>query len=364
MKLSHSATKIYNECSLRYDLHYNKRLRSKTTGSALIFGNALDKAFNKLLISKNLTEAEAEFRTAMLNIEYNKKTIHIPTSPLITYFKSDFDADLLIEEDYQKFGAVAKSLDYTVNPRELPAFLEYLHNLKKKRQALNTAEETLFALGNYLSLVRKGILMLKAYNDKILPQIKEVISIQEEIELTNNDGDSITGFIDLVVRLNDDNIYIADNKTSSDFKYYPDDSAKNSNQLVLYKHATQHKYHAKGVAYFVLLKKVQKTITKICSKCGNDGTGGRHNTCNVGKGKKKCGGKWNETINFDILTKNVINEVEEQTEDNIIQMYDDTVQAIKQEIFTPNWNSCGAGPIACPYKNLCHKNDDSDLEKI
>jgi PD-(D/E)XK nuclease superfamily len=366
MKISNSSTKVYKDCGLKYKYSYKDRLRPKSTGSALIFGSALDKALNKLLISKDLAEAEKEFRTAMLNIEYNKKNIHVPTSELITYYKSDFDVDLLTEEDYAKFNAMAATVNYAVNAKELPAFLEYLHDLKKKRKELNKAEQTLFALANYMSLVRKGILILKAYNDKIMPQIKEVISIQEEIELTNNEGDSIIGYIDAVLRMKDDFVYIMDNKTTSDFKYYPEDSAKNSQQLVLYKHATQHKYGAKGVGYIILLKKLKKIYTKICSKCGEDGSAGKHTTCNVGKGKKRCGGTWNTTLKFDVETSILLNDTDDDIEDSIIQMYDDTVQAIKQEIFEPNWNSCGApgSPIACPYRKLCHNNDDSDLEIV
>lgn len=62
-KLSHSGRELYETCGYKFQLHYNQRLRSKNTSSALLFGSAFDEALNVLLLERDLEKAKYIFIT-------------------------------------------------------------------------------------------------------------------------------------------------------------------------------------------------------------------------------------------------------------------------------------------------------------
>ncbi len=100
--------------------------------------------------------------------------------------------------------------------------------------------------------------MLEEFKNNILPNITEVLATQVKVELTNEDGDSIIGFADAVVKWKDyPHPIIVDIKTSSiDYEH---DSVLTSPQLTLYVHDLSAKFdNTRSAGYIVLHKKIKE----------------------------------------------------------------------------------------------------------
>lgn len=313
-KLSHSNVTKYQECGFAYKLHYIDKIRPIAEPSTLTFGGCVDKAFSAMLVPGEKTP-EAIFLE-----EWEKA---YGNNPNATFSKSDLDEELA-----------------------------------------NTPQE---------SLKQKGLLMLKALREQILPQIETVYSVQEPITLENQDesGDSVIGFIDLVVKLKGyDKPIIMDLKTSS--VVYKPDSVKESQQLTLYTYAVGEKYKTNLAGFIVLNKKIRKTRTKKCQSCGASFLGSRLKTCsqevpfvspvpmNV-----RCNGELIETTENSVDTQIIVDEVSPEAEDKVLNTLDTTLSDIRAEKFEQNPNSC-IHPIfrtKCPYYDLCHNDSMAGLFK-
>ncbi len=194
-KLSHTAANMYDNCSLCYKLHYQKGVRSRKVKSYFVFGGVIDKALNKLLLTRSYSEAVKELSSEWVKCEKENE---------IEYSKSD-----LIDE-----------------------------------------------LDGFNSLLEKGRVLIDAYYVQVLPKVKKVLAVQEPVSLKNAEGDEITGFLDIIVEWEDGKVYLLDHKTSS--AKYPEDSARKSPQLALYHYIAKDKYKIDGVGYIVLPKKLRK----------------------------------------------------------------------------------------------------------
>ena len=104
VKLSHSALSRYQMCPTSYNLHYNKKIRPDSTTGALLFGDALDKALNCLLLNEG--DPYERFIQAFTYGQINKVDTYLPTSKDLVYANSDFDPDLLSEKNYQKSSEI------------------------------------------------------------------------------------------------------------------------------------------------------------------------------------------------------------------------------------------------------------------
>ena len=225
MKISYSAKEKYAQCPMMYKLHYIDRIRPERSGSALVFGSALDAALNHLLEHKDLAQAQSVFW--MEWSEWEHKAV-------IDYYKSDLDMELLTAQECEELDLIQD---------------EALRNHR----------------ANWLSLFKKGTKLVDAYHRELLPRIKKVISIQKEIGLvgTAEDGssteDTITGVIDLEAEIELDNgevvVAILDNKSTS--TPYPKNSYKTKHQTALYT-------FAEGINYAGFLTMNKKDFTTQC----------------------------------------------------------------------------------------------------
>lgn len=354
-KLSHSAISKYQLCPQSYKYHYIDKIRSNVHSGALSFGNALDLALNELLQPSG-KDANEIFENNFTFTKINDEDVYLPTYPNLVYANTDFDAELLTEAD-AVYLREAK-LDLSLIPSDVDA--ESIYNvLKKKKQdsgfdSFTLEEKQAYNLVNWLSMRRKGFLMIAAYQEKVMPKINKVLAVQEWIKLDNQDGDAITGVVDLVAEVKGHGVVILDNKTSA--MAYEDDSVVTSPQLSLYVHALSEKYNTRKAGYLVLRKQVKKNRVKICNSCGHNGTGSRAKTCDATIEGKRCGGEWNETIAPEIDIQIIIDEIPEKLEELVINNYDDVNNAIKNEVFTKNFNSCNnTFGGKCPYYGLCYK---------
>lgn len=340
--LSHTQFSKFQDCPTAWRYHYKEGYRPIKQSSALLFGSAIDKALEAVL--KNPEVDLYSVFDKMWNFqEINKKLTALPTCLDIQYSKSDYDEELLFDEDKQKFSG-------------------YDISLLLEKENLTKEEDEVLHLASWLSLKRKGEAMLHTFQSEVMSKINKVYAVQKQIKLTNNTGDVITGYIDLVADYADEGVVVFDVKTAS--REYDKGAVLTSPQLSLYVHGVSEEYNTRKAGYIVLIKKLMKDKTKVCSKCGFNGTGGRHKTCNDESNGERCNGEWIEKINPRCLKQILVDNIPEQTEDIVLQNMDYINQAIKNGVYYRNLQSCIRPYGKCQFFNLCYYNDDKDLIKI
>ena len=271
-------------------------------------------------------------------------------------------SDLFPSHDIEQFNEKQYELNTYLN-HSIEEVIALLQD-KKSTNGLNSLthdEKKLLNLGNWLCLNRKGLVMLKAYSEQVLPKIKEVLAVQKSVEIENDSGDRLVGFIDLIVETVDGKRYVLDNKTSS-IQYDPN-SPQRSQQLILYYHITKEEYKLDGVGFVVMYKHILKNKKKTCSVCGNNGTGKRHKTCDAEHKEHagRCNGDWEEVINPDARIEFIVNTVPEAAENLVMETFDEANNGIKNKMFGPNLQACHTGSIYCDYYNYCWTGNSDDL---
>lgn len=251
IKLSNSATNTLKECGKYYEYHYIDRIRPITTGSALVFGIAMDNALNDLLMAKLKTDYKIldykdSFLKSLSTVTINDQSFNAKDCEFIQYSKSDIDLSLLEQTDINDIDKYDAILSF----QTIPEFIEWYQDRKPN-------DVGSIKTYNYIAwhcLYRRGLMLIDAYIADIYNKIEYVESIQEKVSLPNPEGDEIVGVIDAIIKFKDDDkIYICDNKTSS--LPYKDTDLTYSKQL-----ATYAEYKANfNVAYLVVEKKIRKT---------------------------------------------------------------------------------------------------------
>lgn len=255
IKVSYSALECFDQCSEKYRLRYNERLSSDKIPSPLFFGTAIDAAVELLLLKKKQDLSEKELDLLLTEDAYSifDKTMReqngqlLERNPLCEYFYSDFDPTILSAQDYQ---ALTKSYP---SIKDWEEFFTYCKKYIKTHGELKIGSKVAFNNLCWLSLYRKGELMIAAYERDILPEIERVFDIQKDISLINESGDQLRGKIDFIASFKDDpdTRYLVDNKTSSE--PYKDDSVATSTQLAIYCEAE----NCDRGAYAVIQKKMR-----------------------------------------------------------------------------------------------------------
>lgn len=322
--LSHTRINKFLTCGKAYEYHYVDKLRPIKMNSPLLFGAAIDKALNDLLETKDLSKAKEVFDQTWSKQTYNYQQVDLTNNPNIKFSKSDLEEKLLTEE-------------------------EMLLEVPKRY---------------WTSMKKKGHLFLEAYNEKVLPLIKDVVAVQKEVKISNDDGDSITGYIDCILKWEDDKTYIADNKTTT--VKYGENSAGESDQLALYYHDQQNELKLDGVMFIVLDKKIKFKTIKTCSKC---------HSVFVSKNNKRCTHVDKETkelCNSDLAVSykpevdiNIYkSKVSERKENEVLEKFDIANNGIHNKEFEKNYKSCESVYGRCEFYNLCHFGRDDDLIKL
>lgn len=373
-KISWSQLSQFMTCPKKYEYHYKYRYREKTTSAALLWGSAIDETLGAILNDHKKQRVDylgQEYHIVFTNNWrrgfINKKNVELFNCEDIVYAKADFDPDLILPGDLNMMvgmtqaGAPYEGVGVLKSPEEC---FELVNSIRDKKEAkgwanLKPVERKFYNHMHWLSMHRKGVLLINAYIAKILPQVKEVLAIQQQVELVNEDGDSVIGYIDAVVRWVDGRIVIVDHKTAA--REYDWDSVLESVQLTMYVHAVSAQYeNTRTAGYIVLQKNIQKNKTKVCTECGHNGTGSRAKTCDNKIDKKRCGGAWKEKINPEGVINVIINDIPERTEEIVMENLADVNHVMKQGMFTRNLMACDT-PFPCPFKKLCWQGSMEDL---
>ncbi len=314
-------------------------------GSALFFGSAIDKAIEACLKDSSVDETKV-FDEHWSNVQINKREVALSQSLLVKYSLSDMEWLLLKAEDFDLLEVQAKTHD-------LKSLYSELTNLKNKR---SPSQQSLWNFFNWLSLRRKGHLMLQTHRQEILPKIKNVQYTQKEINLDNGRGDTLIGYPDLVCTWEDNKTYIMDYKTTS--YAYEKNAVSISPQLTIYSHAL----NIKDCGFIVFNKKISKV--KTCEKCKGETTDGRIKLCNKLIEGNPCGGSLgNITLHCNIQL--LLDQIPEQTEEEVLQKIEEANLGIKAKIFEKNTEMC-LKQFKCPYPSLCRggKLNEEEYEKL
>lgn len=324
--LSYSQLNKFKHCPESWRLHYQEKIRPIAIPSPLIFGSAIGKTFEYLLINYESTVINPEefFNALWLHQEVNGVITNLKESIDVTYLKSDLDEEL--------------------------------------------------ASTPWESLRAKAHLMIQAFQTDFLPLVTKVYSTEEKVELFSGD-DSNIGYADAVVELKGyDKPIIIDFKTSA--RKYDHNSVRESIQLGQYMYCLGEKYNTDLAGYVVFLKNINKNRKKICKNCGFDGSGARFKTCNneyvplnLNEGDDKpirCNGEWTETIHPTASVQIIIDTIPQQFQEEIVDEIGLINDSINTGIIERNLEGCentGYGR-PCEYFNLCHNNSMSGLVKL
>lgn len=381
MKLSHSSKNKYLQCAESYRLHYILKYRAVTLSSALVFGSAIDEALNWMLGSKD-NPAALEMAIQIFNQKWEqgqdsaRNVVDMPLNPNLKYSRYDFDSDLLGKADWRelfkydgKFFETKNRIDKLLNPDKdsdtgkKPTKADWLDIPEEERGVLNYA--------NWLCMQKKGELLLTAYYNEVLPQIKRVLAVQMNIELDDGAGNILNGVIDAVVETLDGKVIILDNKTTS--TEYDEDSVAGSEQLATYyailnifnedpEHSWKHKID--GAGYAVMSKKLEKDVTKVCKSCGHVATGS-HKKCDDEVDGERCNGEWDKTVKFKVKTQFITGNISDDYAAEVLENASTVKSCIEAGLFPKNYSACeNMFGNPCPFINKCHKGSDKGLIKL
>jgi hypothetical protein len=315
--------------------------------SALLFGTAIDKACEDYMKERVPLRARQIFKEHWKEQEHNGQLIELSNCTEIEYRDADFDAELLLQSDNELI------IKDTVH-----ANVSSLIKEGKDKERI--------AYANWVSLYRKGILMVNKFIEWVDENVAEVLGCQIPIELEDEDGNKVTGFADFVIKINGyDNPVLVDLKTAA--RYYERNSVKESEQLSLYFFYLKEKFYPdmERAAYLVLQKQIKKNRTKICKQCGHDASGTNFKTCNNTHNGKRCGGEFNVTITPECNLQYIHDEIPQDMIDNTIQTFNLNVGKIQAGHFEPCFENCLRynGKIKCAFYEYCRTGSMEGLIK-
>lgn len=399
IKVSFSGRQKYQTCAWSYNLHYNMRIRTVVFSSNFVFGSAVDNGTNLLLKRKDepgiLELALQEFdRSFEQGTDSSGAIVDMPLNPNIEYGRYDFDADLLEKKDW------AELFKYNPNFFEMKKDIESKIYPKEDADGhkedpvpwveINEEDRMVYNYAIWKCLSRKGHILIKQYYTDILPLIKEVLEVQYPITLVDDDGNELPGFVDLIAKvhgsalgLDYDPVVVIDNKTAA--SAYKSDSVLTSEQLAQYQatlniladdpdHPWKHKIDY--AAFAVMIKKLDKNITKTCKECGHV-SNSSHKTCDnivkkevTSRGKAsvkevRCNGAWDVEKEFFAKTQFIIDKISEEKETEVLENSSTVKTCIEMGLFPKNYSMCkNVFGRPCSYISLCHKGDMTGLIKV
>ena len=344
--VSYSSISTFKECPQKY--YFNKEYTTKLQSSAFSFGSSVEDGCMALLQGASLEKATQLFKRNWHTKPANKfegpKAVF--DNDLVFFYKSDLDLDLLTKYDN-------KLLDKWAKQQKIEDWQDWTEaQLKVMDSGETISNKFFFNRVVWMCARRRGITLIKAFQEQIMPQISEVIAIQKEISIKNADGDKNMGFIDLIVKLKgSDKSVILDLKTAG--RYYDAHNINTSDQLRIYAAAED----IKEVGYAVLIKDIKKL--RLCDKCGHQRENYRLTKCaNCDTGKYT---KMAFKANTQLLTKTL----DQAAVDDVLNDMSDIVSAIKNKVCWKNPGSCNNFSTKCEYYDACwNGKNPSELPNI
>lgn len=275
-KISHTKLELYEQCGLKYRFRYIDNLKADVTSTPLLFGSALDYALNYVLESIR--------------------------------DKKDWSTDVAKEKFIEKMSEWSGQNKLEFFKNEAPE--ELADSLKP-----NNPEHQELVWDN---ITKRGLACIDVYVKEVLPQFAEIVSVQTNVEIKNDQGDTLVGVVDFIAKMHDGRVVLFDNKSAS--AKYPKNRVIQSQQLSLYLESYP---EIKYAGYVVMIKNPEKE-----------------------KG-----------LTYQILIDEIPEETKQKSFDKVVS----TLDNIKAEKFEKNEKSCWAFGRKCDYWALCKNNDSSGL---
>lgn len=323
--LSYSGYSTYVTCPKKYDYQYNQKLRPNTEPFHLVFGSATDVAINELL----LLEDDA-YDKAILQA---KKQLVRLFKEKITYKPEEFDFEIFSDFTLPVLMRKLRRCGWTGNN---PATLgETLFQRIQFDEPLSKNQRRALKYLQYYSSLEKIVLMMNAFIDDIVPQIEKVNAVQKRVK---------RGILDFNADFKGIGQVTVDVKTAS--RPYESDAIQWSVQLA--------GYGADKAMYIVFDKNIKKNRTKKCKKCGKNGTGQRHATCDATPEKVRCHGEWLETITPEVVPQILIGTVPPGNRELVETAYQEVEKSIELKCFPRNLTNCQKQfGRPCEFIRLC-----------
>ena len=362
IRTSYSQNNTYISCPKYWHWTYVEKYEAGSKGASMYFGSAVDDAVTELLKGSNtyMNLFDKRWHTAEA---FGSQTV-VYDNPEVVYSYYDFDADILDAADILQLQAWSLELGLEksgITPVEL---YKSIVKLKKSNWASpNDAQLKYFNRASWLSMKKKGYLLVDAFKKQIMPKIKKVIATQEYAKLDDpTTGDSIAGFIDMVLEYEGySKPIIFDLKTAA--RPYKDEQIDLTDQLTLYAAMKAHEYNTDLVGYIVLPKNITKKITAKCKTCGFIRKG-RFKTCNNYTNKVRCGGEWDEVIIPDVQVQVLVRQKSAEQIESLLLDVGNLILAMKNKIVYKNTSKCNNWyGNTCPFYKACHSNDVTGLKK-
>lgn len=355
--LSYSAVSRYLTCGKNYEHYYINKIREKTASSFLAFGKAIDNALNVVLedFKKNKTvsvDYKKTFDEYWHTIEINGNEYFLPDCTLVGYAKYEFIYELLTKEDKKALRVHIQELDPAYSDILLDKVVPILQD-KKSAKIITDEEHRLLNLFHWHSARRKAHGMLDAYVREILPNLSDVVEIQKNIKFTTEDDRELIGVIDFIGVSNKyGNKIIIDNKTSR--RKYSIDQLYDSRQLALYSVHEQIDY----VGFAIMVKEPKFIKEKFCEGC-DIYLETRKKRCEV------CKEEYAVKEKPVFYTQFLMGKLDESFKKVTMDNFTEVKEAIDKKVFVKNLDKCkNMYGAVCPYYNLCHKDDMTNLEIV
>lgn len=365
IKTSYSQNSTYTQCSKHWHFIYREGYEANFEGASTFFGSAIDAGVSAMLDGKS-DWLQVFYDHWNKSWNFGKSTV-IFDSPDITYSSKDFDVDVLEDKDFQTLDAWAQQLNLGAKPTKADSLALYRDIAAKKKNPYKTPskdEMTYYNRASWLSLKRKGKLLLQAFNTQFFPKVKKVLATQQRAQIQDpNTGDTITGFIDMVLEIEGyDKPVIFDLKTAG--QPYTQQDIDLTQQLTLYAAMKSGDYNTDLVGYIVLCKNIPKDTVSTCKTCGNI-KNSSHTTCNaLDANGKRCKGEWDDKTVCKPEVQVLVEKKDAGQINDLLIDYGNIILAMKQEIVYKNTNKCNNWyGSQCSFYDACHKKDYSKLKR-
>lgn len=368
MKLSNTSIDSYKRCPREYKLDRIDKIKPNSTKSPLFFGIALDEAQNRLLLDKMKPEKYTKEDKELLKksmeevfedhmrvgkINYVDE-INLKTSLRARYSKKDYVESFLNKEDLDELTQYLKKNGYEeTDPIKARSLIDACDYAKR-----DNLDRVFMNMGSWMSLRRKGLVMLQRYKEDLYPLIEEVISIQNWVDLPEIDeetgkptGRTITGKIDFRARIKGyEGVTTVDNKSSS--QKYVKAAVERSQQLGIYTEYTGDPW----AAYMIVMKNLTDVKVKTCPKCKMVIEGGKQKSC------KECKVELEVEIDRRLETQFLIGKPDPEIRDAAFEEFVEIGDQIEEGYFPKDMSKgCFAFGAKCCYYQYCRTGDMKGL---
>lgn len=368
VRTSYSQSSTYIKCPMHWKWKYVDKYEPVNTGSSLYFGSAVDEAVMAML------EGSANFLTVFSDRWFStqkrtggskkKEYYQIFDSPDLIFSYNDFDEHVLHSEDLESMKGWLEELKVGQDQNPVTFTKKVISDKKSKFKSPTNNELRYFNRCCWLSLKRKGELLIDLFHREFYPKIKKVVATQKfEFLKDHITGDTLMGALDFVAEYEGyDKPIVFDLKTSS--RFYSEEQIELSEQLPLYLALSQGKYETNLVGYVVLIKNLKKEDEGVCKECGNIKTG-RHKTCDAKLSSGvRCGGEWELKTKVIPQLQVIVREKSQEDVDKVLLDQGQILAAMRNNIVFRNLDNCSNWfGNKCPYYGACHKGSLEGLRK-